>query len=114
MAALGGYWWLGYLAVRNQVYDVRTAFGHLVDVRALQAVLAQPGGGAAGGHQRPAALDQFARNRQHARLVRVAHGDERLADRRRAGAVGILSAPDRRTDESRAGNECGRNGRVRW
>src|SRR3546814_173307 len=86
LAALGGVDDVGDLAVLDQVDDVRTAFGHLVDVRALQAVLAQPGGGAAGGHQRPAALDQFARNRQHARLVRVAHGDERLADRRRADA----------------------------
>src|SRR3546814_5245865 len=38
LAALGGVDDVGDLAVLDQVDDVRTAFGHLVDVRALQAV----------------------------------------------------------------------------
>src|SRR3546814_7241216 len=59
LAALGGVDDVGDIAVLDQVDDVRTAFGHLVDMRELQAVLAQPGGGAAGGHQRPAALEQL-------------------------------------------------------
>src|SRR3546814_6771482 len=42
LAALGGVDDVGDLAVLDQVDDVRTAFGHLVDMRALQAVLAQP------------------------------------------------------------------------
>src|SRR3546814_2001101 len=41
LAALGGVDDVGDLAVLDQVDDVRPAFGHLVDVRALQAVLAR-------------------------------------------------------------------------
>src|SRR3546814_1378892 len=57
LAALGGVAEVGDLAVLDQVDDVRTAFGHLVDVRALQAVLAQPGGGAAGGDRKSTRLN---------------------------------------------------------
>src|SRR3546814_17205704 len=53
LAALGGVADVGDLAVLEQVDDVRTAFGPLVDMRALPAYLPQPRGRAAGGPPPP-------------------------------------------------------------
>src|SRR5690606_39300287 len=92
LAAFGGVDDIGDLTVLDQVDDVWPALGHLVDVRALQAVVAQPRRRAGSGNQRPAALDQFAGDGQYPRFVRVTHRDERLADRRRADVGRLLRA----------------------
>ena len=69
LAALGGIDDVGDLAVLDQVDDVRPAFDHLVDHGAVQAVVAQERGRAAGGHEGVAAADQVPGHGQQPRAL---------------------------------------------
>src|SRR3546814_13066675 len=80
---------LFFFMIRRPTRSTRTdtLFPYTTLFRSRQPMLAQKQRSAAGRHQGEATPQQFAGNRQHSGLVRIAYRDERLArlDRTDAG-----------------------------